>query len=107
MQDLAYLASFLLSSMGLTILVVWPESGPGAWVREQVLRPALPSTARGALDCYICLSFFSGLALSPMWWFFCRAFWCWAGCLMTPCVFWLVLRPTGSALEASEEDSDG
>lgn len=92
MESLNYLLSFLLSSMGLTILIVWPQSGPGAWVRELVLRRILPSKARGVLDCYVCLGFWTGLALSPVWWLMCRQQWAWFGCLMTPALFWLVLR---------------
>jgi hypothetical protein len=96
MSDFAYLASFLLSSMGLTILIVWPQQGPGAWFREQVLRKALPTAAKDVLDCYICLGFWSGLLLSPAWWLMCRQHWAWGGCLMVPAMFWLVLRnPTG------------
>jgi hypothetical protein len=78
--------------MGLTILIVWPETGPSAWLRERVVRPILPGRAKGALDCYICLGFWAGLALSPLWWFFCQHWWCWTGCLMTPALFWLVLQ---------------
>ena len=92
MDGLAYLVSFLLSSLGLTILIVWPQEGPGAWLRERVLRRVLPGKAKEVLDCYICLGFWSGLALSPLWWLMCRQPWVWGGCLMTPALFWLVLR---------------
>ena len=53
MNDLADYIAYLLSSLGLTVLLVWPQSGPGAWVRERVLRRLLPRRARGVLDCYI------------------------------------------------------
>ena len=91
-EEMACLLSYLLSSMGLTVLIVWPQDGPGAWVREGVLRPALPEKAKGVLDCYVCLGFWSGLALSPVWWSMCREPWTWAGCLMTPALFWIALR---------------
>jgi len=98
MDSLAYLVSFLLSSLGLTILIVWPQEGPGAWIRERVLRSVLPGKAKELLDCYICLGFWSGLALSPLWWLMCRQQWVWGGCLTTPALFWLVLRnPTGDS----------
>ena len=93
MGDLASLLAYLLSAMGLTVLVVWPQTGPGAWLRDRVLRPALPAGAREALDCYICCGFWAGLAMSPLWWAFERRLWCCTGCLMVPCLFWLVLQP--------------
>ena len=93
MNDLADFLAYLLSCLGLTVLLVWPQTGPGAWARESVLRPLLPKRAAGALDCYICLGFWCGLALSPVWWVVERKFWCLTGCLATPALFWLVLRP--------------
>lgn len=98
MNSLANLTTMLLSAMGLTILVVWPQTGPSAWVRERALRPLLVGHAAEILDCYICLGFWTGLLTSPIWWSFCREFWCWAGCLMTPAVFWLVLVPHPASL---------
>jgi hypothetical protein len=92
MEAFTYFVSLLLSSMGLTILIVWPQDGPGAWMRERLLRPLLSGKAKHVLDCYICLGFWSGLVLSPLWWFFCRQHWVWTGCLMTPCLFWLALH---------------
>jgi hypothetical protein len=89
---MAFLLSYLLSSMGLTILIVWPQDGPAAWLREEVLRRALPGKAKEVLDCYICTSFWSGLALSSLWWCMCGQPWTLAGCLMTPTLFWIVLR---------------
>jgi len=98
MDSLTYLTSFLVASMGLTVLIVWPQEGPGAWVRERALRRVLPGKAKEVLDCYICLGFWSGLVLSPAWWLMCREHWVWGGCLMTPALFWLVLRnPTGDS----------
>jgi hypothetical protein len=94
---MSYLVSFLLSSIGLTVLIVWPPDGPGAWVRESVLRRALPGKSKETLDCYICTGFWSGLVLSPVWWLMCRERWTWSGCLMTPALFWLVLRNPGNS----------
>ena len=90
MQSLTQLLSLLLASMGLTILIVWPEGGPGAWFRDRILRRLLPAAAAQALDCYVCLSFWAGLLLSAIWWHFTGEFWCWAGCLMTPTLCWMV-----------------
>jgi hypothetical protein len=87
-----YLVSYLLASTGLTILIVWPRDGPGAWVRERMLRRLLPEAARAVLDCYICMSVWTGAILSPVWWCLCQERWTWFGCLMTPAVFWIVLR---------------
>ena len=92
MNELASWASYTLSAMGLTILLVWPQRGWSAWFRERVLRHFLPSQAQDVLDCYICCGFWSGLALSPAWWSFHHCLWCWCGCLTTPCLFWLVLN---------------
>ena len=34
--------------------------------------------------------------ISPLWWWMCREPWTWAGCLMTPALFWIALRnPAG------------
>lgn len=97
MSEFADLVAYLLSSAGLTVLIVWPQTGPGAWVRERVLRRILPRSAGKVLDCYICFSFWCGLALSPLSWRFSGRPWSWAGCLMVPPVFWLLLRDDGSA----------
>jgi hypothetical protein len=90
---MTYLLTFLLSSLGLTVLIVWPQDGPGAWVREQLLRKCLPGKAKEVLDCYVCTGFWSGLLLGPAWRLMSGEPWTWAGCLMTPAVFWLLLRP--------------
>ena len=82
--------AYVLSAMGLAILVVWPEDGPGAFVREKLLRKLLPKPAHGVLDCYICFGFWTGLLLAIPWWFMYRQEWMWFGCLMIPAVFWLV-----------------
>src|SRR5262245_1408689 len=95
-DNATHLLAFLLASIGLTVVVVWPQDGPGAWVRERILRPHLPGRAKAILDCYICFGFWTGLLLSPGWWFLCGATWAWAGCLMTPAVFWLVLWDSSS-----------
>lgn len=95
MNELAHLAAFLLTAVGLTVLLVWPDGGPGAWVRERLLRRILPARAAGALDCYVCCGFWCGAALSPAWWWLLNYHepWCWLGGPMTAAVFWLVLRP--------------
>jgi len=82
---------YLLASMGLTILIVWPEDGPGSWIREKLFRPLLPKRSEGVLDCYVCLGFWSGLALSGLWYYLYCEPWIWTGCLMVPTLFWLVL----------------
>jgi len=92
MDPLTYLLAFLLSSSGLTILFLWPEGGPSGWSRERVLRRILPASARGVLDCYVCFGFWTGLLLSPLWWWWTGFHWCWAGCLMTPTIFWFALK---------------
>ena len=91
MHGLAQLLSFLLAAMGLTVLLVWPQGGAGAYVREKILRRILPKSAAGALDCYICFGFWAGLVLSAPWWFMFHQYWCWFGCLMVPALFWLVM----------------
>ena len=104
---MSYLISFLLASMGLTIVIVWPQDGPGAWVRENILRKALPVKSKEMLDCYVCTSFWSGLVLSPVWWLMCRERWTWSGCLMTPAVFWLAWRnPAPIEKAADEKDAE-
>ncbi len=96
MDNAAYFVAYVASSMGLTILIVWPQDGPGAWAREWALRRVLPGKAKDVLDCYICLGFWSGLMLSPLWWRMCGQYWSWTGCLMTPALFWLVLHDRDS-----------
>jgi len=85
------LLSYILASVGLTILVVWPEDGPVAWFRETVIRKLLPEKFQGMLDCYICFSVWAGLILSPIWWAMCGEYWCWFGCIITPGIFWVLL----------------
>lgn len=92
MNEFVYFVTFLLSAVGLTILIVWPETGPGAFLREAVLRKILPQSAGKALDCYVCLGFWAGLLLSPAWWFLTREHWVWFGCLMVPAIFWFTLN---------------
>jgi hypothetical protein len=92
MNDLAALIAYLLASMGLTVLIVWPKSGPTAWIRERVLRRLLPTPASGALDCYVCASFWCGFILGPIWWSFEHHYWYFGGCLMVPSLFWLSTR---------------
>ena len=91
MGGVADIASLVLASVGLTVLIVWPESGPSAWIRDRVLRRLLPAKTGDVLDCYICCGFWAGLILAPIWWWFTRQYWCWAACLMTPALFWMIL----------------
>lgn len=92
MNELVGFLAFVLSAMGLTVLVVWPDKGLGAILRDRVLRPLLPGRTKGVLDCYVCLGFWSGAVLSPAFWGIYREPWCWFGCLIVPCVFWWILR---------------
>ncbi len=94
MDEFIEFLAYTLSAMGLTILLVWPQTGPSAWVRERVLKRGLPSRAQAVLDCYICCGFWCGLVFSPLWWTLQHRPWCWTGCLVVPTLFWLVLRPT-------------
>lgn len=90
MSEWCGLVSYVLSSMGLSVLLVWPQRGPSAWVRDRLLLPRLPKSAQAMLDCYLCCSFWSGLLLSPAWWVFYHRPWCWSGCLIAPLLFWLI-----------------
>ena len=93
---LLHLIVYLLSSMGLTILIVWPNGGPTGWIREKLLRRILPGKAKEVLDCYICLSFWAGLLLSVLWWELYQEAWIWFGCLMVPSIFWVILDRGGA-----------
>jgi len=86
------LLGYILAAMGLTVLIVWPADGPGSWVREKLMRPLLPRKFNGVLDCYVCMGFWCGLALSAPWWKWYHEPAIWTGCLMVPAVFWLVLE---------------
>lgn len=86
------LASYILVSMGLTIILVWPQEGPTAYLRERVFRRILPTKAGYVFDCYICCSFWIGMLMSVIWWRHDREVWCLYGCLMVPAVFWIILR---------------
>ena len=90
-HGLCALVSYLLAAMGLTILLVWPVSGPGAFVREKVLRRLLPKPVAGVLDCYICCGFWAGMFLAVPWWLMCHQYWAWFGGLMVSAIFWLVM----------------
>ena len=92
MNELVALVTLILASMGLTVLIAWPQEGLGAWIREKIFRRILPRPLRHVLDCYVCLGFWSGLLLSPLWWWMTEQWWCFAACLMTPAVFWWALR---------------
>ena len=91
MTDGAWVAIYVLSCMGITVLTVWPAEGLVAHVRDRMLRPLLPKTVAGVLDCYICCGTWVGILCAPGWW--------WAGCHcsviawpIVPLGFWLVLR---------------
>lgn len=101
MSEWIHLVTLELSAIGFTILIVWPQTGPSAWLRDQVIRRALPGSAAAVLDCYICLSFWAGLFLGAAWWYATGAAWCWAACLMTPGLMWLALRQSPSQEEAT------
>lgn len=88
MSEFSTLITYLLSALGLAVLLVWPAAGPSAWVRDRWLRRVLTGSAEHVLDCYVCAGFWCGLALSPTWWYFTRIWWVWFGCLMIPGIFW-------------------
>ena len=92
MANVTPFITYILAAMGLTILVVWPKDGPGAYMREKALRRILPKSAHGVLDCYICFGFWTGLLASIPWWFMYRQGWIDFGCLIVPAVFWLVMK---------------
>ncbi|MEM6260043.1 MAG: hypothetical protein AAGC72_05690 [Planctomycetota bacterium] len=100
------LFAYLLSAMGLTIVVVWPSTGPGAWVRDRVLRVMVPDKFESVLDCYICFGFWAGLLLGSVWWLIYEATWAWFGCLMVPALFWLALK-SGSGHRAVSSQGGG
>jgi hypothetical protein len=81
-----------LTGMGTCVLVVWPATGPVAWVRDSIFRKLIPSALVGVLDCYICFSFWSGLAWGVLWWWLTEFYWCLAAPLTTPALFWIVLQ---------------
>ena len=93
MREFTEFVAYILSSIGLTVLLVWPKTGPSAWLRERVLRPLMPGKVVEVLDCYICSGFWCGLCLSPVFWAVDRAPWCWSGCVIVPGLFWILLRP--------------
>ncbi|MBI1374568.1 MAG: hypothetical protein GC159_17765 [Phycisphaera sp.] len=107
MSELAWLVTMLLSTVGLTVLIVWPQNGPTAWLRERVLRRMLPASAAGALDCYICFSFWAGMLLSPLFWRLCEQHWVWFNALATPALFWVTLfgRPASPGTPGNSDHS--
>ncbi len=94
-MDGAALALYVLSSVGLTLLLVWPAEGPGAWVRERLLRWVLPKGLRKALDCYICLGTWVALAAAPGWWL-AGYHWSVIAWPVVPAAFWLVMPESRS-----------
>lgn len=105
MNQLADFLSLILAGVGLTVLIVWPETGPTAYAREVLLRPRVPLALAGVLDCYVCLGFWMGLLLSPVWWLYTGQFWCWSACLMVPAVFWLKLVSVPSHAQEQTYDA--
>ena len=99
-----YLISYVFSAFGLTVLLVWPSHGPSAWVRERLLRPVLGPRSGQVLDCYVCLSFWIGLACAPAWWAFEHRPWIWTACLMVPAAFWLALGRGGAEWRSAVHD---
>lgn len=91
MDGLTILLAYVLSAMGLAVLIVWPADGPMAWLRDRVLRPMLPKAVQGVLDCYVCLGFWTGLILSVVFWIIYGYAWLCFGCLVVPAVFWLIV----------------
>ena len=96
MADLLGLLTYVLSAMGLTILIVWPAVGPSAWVRDRIVRRLLWPQARGMLDCYVCFSPWAALMLAPLWWWQMGCWWLWSGPLMLPTLFWLMMNDARS-----------
>lgn len=105
-KAMADLLALLLTSVGLTVVIVWPEDGPAAYLRDRVIRVIIPRPARGVLDCYICLGFWVGLVLSPAWWIVSGSYWSWFGCLMTPGLFWILLGNPSSHAAGNEDSRD-
>lgn len=54
--------------LGITILVVWPNYGPGAFIRELIRRVLKPVRMEGVLDCYLCLAPWVGLGVATVLW---------------------------------------
>jgi hypothetical protein len=106
MHDFILLITLLLVGMGLTVIVIWPEEGPSAYMRDSLLRKILPAFARPVLDCYICLSVWVGLLLSPLWWYMTGLWWTWMACLMLPSLFWVILRPIDAPDEENSNETD-
>jgi hypothetical protein len=92
LPEMAHLVEFVLATMGLTILVVWPQGGPMGWIRDRIIRPLLPGKTKGVLDCYICFSFWAGVVVSGIWWWIYGESWIWSGPVMVPAVFWVALE---------------
>ena len=94
-SDAIALVVYVFSSMGATILLVWPVDGPGAWIRERILRRLLPASARKVLDCYICLSVWIALIGVPFWWMGGYR-WPAIAWLIVPAAFWLAMPESRS-----------
>jgi hypothetical protein len=95
--------AYILTSVGLTVLVVWPETGPLAWLREHVLRRILPESVSGMLDCYLCFGFWAALVLAPLWWLMDGRLLYFLGCVMTTGIFWMLQRSSGGNDPEQEE----
>ncbi len=106
METIVAFVTFVLSAMGLTVVVVWPETGPGAWCRERLLRPLLPKRIRDVFDCYICFGFWTGLGLGALWSVMLDIWFYWFGCLMIPAMFWIILQPWKDPDSTYSEDGN-
>ncbi len=78
------------SAMGLAVVLLGFSDGPGAWVRESIMRPLL-SLIRGAgvLDCAACFSFWSGLLAGAAGWLAVGRPDLLLASLIAPLLFWL------------------
>jgi hypothetical protein len=93
MKELIGFVSYNAAAMGLTVLLAWPEDGLSARLRERLRRIA-PAGFQKVFDCYVCLSPWCALVLSPLYWLVYRDLWCFSGVLVTPFLFWWLLRET-------------
>jgi len=91
MHEFIGFVSYTGASLGLTVLLAWPEEGFSARLREG-LRSRVPAGVRKVFDCYVCLSPWCALVLSPWYWLVYRELWCLTGVLVAPFLFWCFLR---------------
>lgn len=83
--------AFILSSIGLTVWIVWPEEGFWAIIRHK-MQKLLPAHFRTVPDCYICSGFWIGTFLGIVWWPLTgRPFYITGG-LMVSAMFWIFMN---------------